>query len=248
MPIEQLANTLKFIAYYSAAGTGKTGLTVTVDVYKNDTQIVTAGAATEIGGGLYRYTLASGSVDAEGEYVAIFKTSDGTVDAQHIPAAWVVNKAGVENLDATVSSRLASAGYTTPPTVGAIADAVWDESAAAHNTAGSTGERLNLISSTSVTITDPVAADGDVSIRQGKAYTLTWTLADPPVATDISFQCLALGFTKAGSYASPTITVTLTSAETAQFGQGVYPFEIEATVAAVTVVLVEGNLTVQKDR
>ena len=125
---------------------------------------------------------------------------------------------------------------------------MWDESAAAHNTAGSTGERLNLITSTSVTITDPVAADGDVTIRQGKAATLEWTLADPPAATGISFQCLALGFTKAGSYSSPTITVALTSVETALFGQGVYPFEIEATVSAVTVVLVEGNLTVQKDR
>lgn len=211
MPIEQIGNAIKFVAFYTSAGLGKTGLTVTADVYKNDTEIVAAGAVAEIGDGLYRYTLASGSVDAEGEYIAVFKTADATVDGQHIVSAWTVQKAGVENLDAAVSTRLATAGYTTPPTVGAIADAVWDESAAAHNTAGSTGERLNLITSTSVTITDPVAADGDVTIRQGKAVTLEWTLADPPVATGISFQCLALGFTKAGTYSSPTITVALTS-------------------------------------
>lgn len=45
-------------------------------------------------------------------------------------------------LDATVSSRLASAGYTTPPTVGAIADQVWDEATSGHTTSGTFGEQL----------------------------------------------------------------------------------------------------------
>lgn len=249
MPLEQISSALKFLAFYCAAGIGKTGLTVAVDVFKNDTLIVTAASATEIGDGLYRYTLASGSVDAEGEYIAVFKTADATVDGQHIVSSWTVQKAGVENLDATISTRLATAGYTTPPTAAAITNAVWDASAAAHDTAGSTGAKLNLITSVSVTITDPVAQNGDVSIRQGKDYTLTWALADPPLAaTTLSFQCLALGFTKTATFATPNISVTLTSAETALFGQGVYPFEIEATVSATTVVLVDGELTVNKDR
>ena len=38
----------------------------------------------------------------------------------------------IANLDATVSSRLATAGYTTPPTAAAIADAVMDETATSH--------------------------------------------------------------------------------------------------------------------
>lgn len=46
-------------------------------------------------------------------------------------------------IDAAISSRLASASYTTPPTVGDIADAVWDEPIAGHVAAGSTGEALN---------------------------------------------------------------------------------------------------------
>lgn len=46
------------------------------------------------------------------------------------------------NLDAAVSTRLATASYTTPPTVGAIADQVWDEATAGHTTSGTFGEQV----------------------------------------------------------------------------------------------------------
>lgn len=218
MPIEQLANALKFLAFYTASGVGKTGLTVTVDVFKNDTLIVTAASATEIGDGLYRYTLASGNNDAEGEYVAVFKTADATVDGQHIVSSWTVQKAGVEHLDADVSSRAVQGG--------------------------------------SVSISSPVAQDGDATVRQGKDYSaaidtaLEWTLTNPPDTTPsaVLFTCRALGFSKACSYASPVITLTLTAAETADFGVGVYAFEIEATISSLKHPgLVSGNLTVERD-
>jgi hypothetical protein len=103
--IEQVSTSVKFLAFFTASKTGKTGLTVTIDVYNpSGTQIVTAGSATALGGGLYSYTLTSNN-SSEGEYAAIFKTTDSTVDAQHIPSLWVLGRAGVENLDATVSSR-----------------------------------------------------------------------------------------------------------------------------------------------
>lgn len=54
-----------------------------------------------------------------------------------------VGKLIVDNLNATVSSRLASASYTAPPTVAQVADQVWDEGLSGHLTAGSTGEALN---------------------------------------------------------------------------------------------------------
>jgi hypothetical protein len=102
------------LAFFTASKTGKTGLTVTVDIYNpSGTQIVTAGSATALGGGLYAYTLSTDN-STEGEYAAIFKTDDSTVDAQHIPSLWILGRAGVENLDATTSSRLASSGYTAP--------------------------------------------------------------------------------------------------------------------------------------
>jgi len=53
--IETRSKPLVFYAFFTAARVGKTGLTVTVDVYRGATTIVTAAAATEIGGGLYRW-------------------------------------------------------------------------------------------------------------------------------------------------------------------------------------------------
>lgn len=122
--LEQVSNSVKFLAFYTASKQGKTGLTVTVDIYNpSGTQIVTAGSATALGGGLYSYTLSTNN-SAEGEYAAIFKTTDTTVDAQHIPSLWVLGRAGVENLDASISSRLAPSGtlatvttLTNAPTV-----------------------------------------------------------------------------------------------------------------------------------
>jgi hypothetical protein len=112
--LEQVSTSVKFLAFFTASKTGKTGLTVTIDIYNpSGTQIVTAGSATALGGGLYSYTLTSNN-SSEGEYAAIFKTTDSTVDAQHIPSLWVLGRAGVENLDAATSTRLPSSSYTAP--------------------------------------------------------------------------------------------------------------------------------------
>lgn len=192
--IEQLSTAVKFLAFFVEEKVGKTGLTVTVDVRGHDgSEIVTAASATEIGDGLYSYTLAAESTGSEGAYVAIFKTATDTVDQQHIPSLWCIGVAGVEKLDATVSSRNA----TTPPTVGAIADAVWDEALSGHATAGSAGQALGAaggaadpllntvpgsypsgtaghalgrIGSATIAPIQPVAASGDVEIVQGDDY------------------------------------------------------------------------------
>lgn len=50
-------------------------------------------------------------------------------------------------IDVATSTRLASSAYTTPPTVGAIADAVWDETLGDHLASGSTGAGLNAAGS-----------------------------------------------------------------------------------------------------
>ena len=122
MPLENTGVALTFYAFYVASKQGVTGITVTVDVWRvntsaSPTQIVTAGSATAVGGGLYLYQLASASVTVEGEYIAIFKTTSSTPDQQHIPAIWVVSKAGTEYLDASVASRLPTASYTAPSSV-----------------------------------------------------------------------------------------------------------------------------------
>ncbi len=66
-----------------------------------------------------------------------------------------IGKLLVDNIDAAISSRLASAGYTVPPTAGAIADQVWEETLADHSgTGGSTAAALNAAGSAG----DPWAA------------------------------------------------------------------------------------------
>jgi hypothetical protein len=118
--LEQVSTSVKFLAFYTASKQGKTGLTVTIDIYDpSGTQIVTGGSATAVGGGLYSYTLSTNN-SSEGEYAAIFKTSDSTVDSQHIPSLWVLGRAGVENLDAATSTRLPSSSYAAAPSVTAI--------------------------------------------------------------------------------------------------------------------------------
>jgi len=118
MPLEQLSNNLDFFSFFVSSKQGVTGLTVTVDVWKHLTatntssQIVTAGSATEIGGGLYRYQLGSASVTGEGEYICIFKTSSATPDQREIPSIWCVQKSGSEYLDAAVTSRQATGNVT----------------------------------------------------------------------------------------------------------------------------------------
>ena len=204
--IEQVGVGIAFYAHFVASKTGKTGLTVTVDVWRITeagvaTEVVTGGAATEIGDGLYRYGLSSVSVTDAGEYVAVFKTADATVDAQHLPALWTVGRAGVENLDATVSTRLSTASYTAAPTASSVADAVWDETLAGHATAGSAGAALSSaggaadpltnivpgayaqgtagyilgsINPAQVTIVSPVSSDGmAITVLRGDDYLLT---------------------------------------------------------------------------
>lgn len=95
--LAESGNTISFYAFYVASKVGKTGLTVTIDVWEKEkgespSEIVTGGNATEIGDGLYYYQLASGSVDVEGEYVAIFKTADTDVDRRDIAALWVIDR------------------------------------------------------------------------------------------------------------------------------------------------------------
>lgn len=50
-----------------------------------------------------------------------------------------INPQYAERIDAKITTRLSSTGYTTPPTTSAIADAVWDETLAGHAGLGSAG-------------------------------------------------------------------------------------------------------------
>jgi len=156
--LEQVSNSVKFLAFYTASKQGKTGLTVTIDIYDpSGTQIVTGASATALGGGLYSYTLSSNN-SSEGEYAAIFKTTDSTVDSQHIPSLWVLGRAGVENLDATTSSRLPSSSYTAAPTVSAIRTELDTNSTKLANLDASVSSRLAAADYTAPTAAPTAAA------------------------------------------------------------------------------------------
>lgn len=67
-------------------------------------------------------------------------------------------------LDVEVSSRLATSGYTAPPTAAANADAVWDEAIADHVAAGSAGERVERL--------DIIASGGADGLTNARAVLL----------------------------------------------------------------------------
>lgn len=104
--LQQIGQALTFDVMYIESKVGKTLLTVTVDVYRNGSLIVTGGAATEVGDGLYTYTLAAGSVTVAGHYRAVFKTATTTVDQRDIAALWIVGTTWVERVDGAISAVL----------------------------------------------------------------------------------------------------------------------------------------------
>lgn len=197
--IEQLNNSIKFLAFFVASKIGKPTLTVTIDVYNPaGTLVVNGGSATALGGGLYQYILASGSVTTEGEYLAIFKTSDTTVDQQHIPALWVIGRAGVEDLDTTITSRADSASYTparaakldyldvsvnsrSSHTPAQAAQAVWDYLTSAGTVVGSYGKRiLDFFAGLTYTAPDNTS----ITSIKGKTDQLNFTGTDVKATLD----------------------------------------------------------------
>lgn len=109
--LEQVSNALPCAVQFTNGGTGATGLTVTVNVYRWNgsawTQPISGASATEVGDGFYSYNLSSGNNTVEGLYLFVFITA-GSADLKKVAAGWAVQKAGVENLDALISSRAAS--------------------------------------------------------------------------------------------------------------------------------------------
>ncbi|MDZ4771075.1 MAG: hypothetical protein SGJ24_18290 [Chloroflexota bacterium] len=106
--LQQTGQAIEVAVPFIASKVGKTGLTVTVDVYRGTTSLLTAQSATEVGGGIYNYTLASGNTGTAGTYYFVFKTADTTVDRQHIHVAYVVGLAWVSRIDATISGIAAA--------------------------------------------------------------------------------------------------------------------------------------------
>jgi len=98
-------------SYFTASGLGATGLTVTVDVHRlsDNTEVVTAGVATEIGDGGYFYSF-TGQVD---NYFYVFKTVDANVDQLQIAGFTALQ---LMNIDAVLEDT----GTTIPGLLGSL--------------------------------------------------------------------------------------------------------------------------------
>jgi len=191
--LEQVSTSVKFLAFYTASKQGKTGLTVTIDIYDpSGSQIVTGGSATAVGGGLYSYTLSSNN-SSEGEYAAIFKTTDSTVDSQHIPSLWVLGRAGVENLDAATSTRLPSSSYAAAPSVTAIRTEMDSNSTKLANLDATISSRSTLTTGdlpsvpTAASVATAVWSASTKEITGGTVDTLT-NSPDVPTESEIAAQ------------------------------------------------------------
>lgn len=156
--IEQISNTLIVgVKFYGSTGAGITGLTdITTYVYKLTVSGSTITSTTimngvnqatanmiEVGRGLYAFPILAADLGAECVVFYQCETATSTVTNKTEAAAYTVGKAGVENLDATVASRLAAASYTAPPTSAAIADAVMDELTTDHTVPNSLSDLVN---------------------------------------------------------------------------------------------------------
>lgn len=169
-----------------AKGTGLTGL--------NDI------SATDVWAAATR-TLSSGTniVLAKGTGITGFNdiTSQSVWD---VLAANVttVNSIGVQlktNVDTTISSRLASASYTAPPSTATITTAVWSEPIPGSYAAGTAGAKLNAASSAG----DPWATALPGSYAAGTAGNILGNRLDAAITTRLA----------SASYTAPPTTAAI---------------------------------------
>lgn len=110
---------LYFEAYYVESKVGKTGLTVTVDIWKKvpgsaASEIVTGASATEVGDGLYGYELAAASNDANrATYTAVFKTATTSVDRQELAARFDVDHTFLASVEAGTATFVSAVEGST---------------------------------------------------------------------------------------------------------------------------------------
>lgn len=200
---QQTGQRITFYAFYTASKVGKTGLTVTVDVRRELDGFVVSNnvAATEVGGGIYKYIVPGIGTTTASDYLAVFKTADSTVDQQHVMAEpWSVGLTWVNNLDVTTSScgaashwnyassntaegppgsmgnfflTMLDAATSTRATISGVVSSILDGLLSAHTGAGTVGGKLNALGASGAAIASPIAVSGAITIQKGDDYLAT---------------------------------------------------------------------------
>lgn len=241
--VYQIGDSLPFAAAYTSSNVGQTGLTITVDVYRDGTEVITGASATDAGDGIYTYTADGATyVTAAGKYVAVFHNGS----SQDIYLAYDVTPAAA-NLDAAVSSI---------PTAAGNADAVLEELVGDHSaTTGSTAAYLARIGSATITVTGPVNTTGSVTLYEGADEPQidfdntdgTW-----PDLTGATVTFYMRGYSKVMTVVTPTgsqkIRLAVTDTEADGFAPGSHSYQIWAVLSdSQERVLQTGTVTVRAD-
>jgi hypothetical protein len=143
--IEQTGVAITFLAQFLVSGAKGTGLTITCAVRRvsDDTEVVAATAATELGTtGIYKYVYNAPAT--EDLYVGHFNQAAATADQTDVASLWAVGKGGIENLDASIS------------TVDTVVDSILEDTA--------------TLGGSTVTVSAPVASNGVLSLVRGDDY------------------------------------------------------------------------------
>jgi hypothetical protein len=247
---------LPLVAHYTLSGASATGLTVTVNALRlragSWSEVVTAGAATEVGRGLYAYTVDDALVAAGDIFAYVFVTA-GSVDQADlaglsaVEANYTATRAGY--LDAAISTRAVPADV---PAASVVADAVWDELLSGHASTGSAGAALSAADAPTVAeiaaglrsaalVVPPSTLTGRVQIVKGDTYSaaldraIQWSAG---ALTDLSGGTGA-AYVKndAGAWESvgsvtvagdpQTVSWALTAAQSATLDAGIREYRIE---------------------
>lgn len=224
---------------------------------------VAAGAAyVLVGGGATAWVLVSSEVllvDHDPTTVAV---STGGITAASIAT-------GAIDADALAADAVAEiAAGISVPSASTIAAAVWDRLTSALTTVGSIGAYVvSKLGGTTITVTAPVAAGGDVTIYIGDDYNntdgraLDWSSAGWPDltsatpitltayrATTASADWSITGTAPTAGVGTQTVRFQPTNANTDDLRAGAFTFQIEATLSSGRIVtLVEATLTAKAD-
>lgn len=256
-----------FYGFFVASKVGKTGLTPTVDVWGPGGAEVTAANATEIGDGLYSYS----HTDAvDGDYTAVFKTADATVDAQHVPALAVKQISAY--LDATITSRAATGadGDTLetlsdqldgvePVDVWGYATRTLTQSAAAVTAAVSgsniTCQRgdtlvaaLTGLGNISTRTKLWLAIKGDLSYTDAQAVILCEETAGLTVVNGAAYTTTTDASIVVTNATTGALTITIKPAVTKELPVGSYHYDMQyLTAAGVVTTITAATFTVSAD-
>jgi hypothetical protein len=199
-----MSQTIALYAQYTASKAGLTGLAdVTVDIIRitrsdgTASEVVTAGACTEVGHGVYVYRYASADLTLY-DYAAIFHTASATADLKDIAALWTHYPLGrdteLARLDENVSAaKTLTAAYDKAKTAAAPGD-VMGKSPATLNAADVSG---NLPADVKAYTVQPTVTDATLS----SAYDAAKTAAPAASAVaDAVWDEATSGHTAAGSF------------------------------------------------